>query len=634
MPLKGNLLEPISADRPCGESIRAKPVYDQLKEARREEDDLNQGEWKHERKVADYGLVLKVGQKVLAEQSKDLEVATWVVEALLYREGFSGLAEGLDLVAGLLETYWDKLYPRFDEDEFDPIDLASKLDFIGNKLNTPIKLQPVTASGISWFEYDLAKKIPTKDDAYNSDDKAKVRTAAERDKKLLPEEFEREFEASPKAFYADSAKVLETVFTALNRLDEVCEERFTELDPDDRPSFYSIKQNLEEFAQTIRIFLVRKRELEPDPEEEPEPVEEEVEEEPELVAEAEAEAAVESDEAEAEEEKPAKKKKVAAGALTPDPVDEADAFGRVVNSARYLRTTNPSDPVAFLLLRALRWGELRRGGNGNLDVRQFDPPQTEIRQQLKMASLDGDWMAVLEAAETAAGLPCGRAWIDLQRYAITALQNLGYSAPAEALVSLLRGVITDFPGLVSQTMMDDTPTANVETQAWLDVLFPPPPPPPEPEPEPEPPPEPEPIYRASPMADTDEDTPPGEPDLFEQAQKMAASGNISGAISLLSGTIATERSGRGRFLRRVQLAQICLGVGRPGMARNILDEVVKEVESRKLEEWESSETLAQPLALYFQALGDSEEDQQRKRELYAKICRLDPSQALAFAPMD
>ena len=206
-------------------------------------------------------------------------------------------------------------------------------------------------------------------------------------------------------------------------------------------------------------------------------------------------------------------------------------------------------------------------------------------------------MAVLEAAEGAAGQPCGRAWIDLQRYAITALQNLGYSAPAEALVSLLRGAVTDFPGLVTQTMMDDTPTANAETQAWLNVLFPPPPPPPEPEPPSAPEPEPEPMYRPSPMAGTDEDTPPGEPDLFEQAQVMAARGNVAGAISLLSGTIATERSGRGRFLRRVQLAQICLSVGRPGMARNILDEVVKEVESRKLEEWESLETLAQPLAL-------------------------------------
>lgn len=629
MPLKGNLLEPISAERPCGESIRANPVYDQLKEARREEDDLSQGEWKHERKVADFGQVLKLGQKVLAEQSKDLEVATWLVEALLNREGFAGLAEGLELVTGLLETFWDKLYPRFDEEEFDSIDLASKLDFIGNKLNTAIKLQPVTASGISWFDYDLAKKIPTKDEAYNSDDKAKARSEAERDKKLLPEDFEREFEASPKSFYADSFKTLETVFAALDRLDQVCEQRFDDLDPDDRPSFYLLKQNLEEFNQTIRIFLVRKREIEPDPEEEPEPVEEEDPAGEEQEAAEEAAAAAEDAAEAAEDEKPAKKKK-AAGALTAEPADEADAFGRVTASARYLRALNPADPVPYLLLRALRWGELRRNGNGYLDVRQFEPPQTEVRQQLKVAALDGDWDTVLRTAEAAAGDPCGRGWIDVQRYAITALQNLGQNAPAEALVSLLRGIVTDFPDIITQTMMDDTPTANPETQAWLDVLFPPPPPPSEPEPEPEP----EPVYQAPLAADTGEEIAPGEPDLFEQAQEMAARGNVAGAITLLSSTIATERSGRGRFLRRVQLAQICLGVGRPGMARNILDEVVKEVESRKLEEWESSETLAQPLALYFQALGDSEEDQQRKRELYARICRLDPSQALAFSPLE
>lgn len=633
MPLKGNLLDPISEDRPCGESIRAKPIYDQIKEARREEDDLNQGEWKHERKVADYGQVLKLGQKILAEQSKDLEVATWITEALLNKEGFPGFAEGLNLVAGLLETYWDKLYPRFDEDEFDPVDLASKLDFLGQKLNTAVKLQPVTASGISWFEYDLAKKIPTKDEAYNSDDKAKIRSAAEKDKKLLPEDFEKQFEASPKSFYKESYQELQAVFAALQRLDEVCDEKFSDLDPDDRPSFYLLRRNLEEFNQTIRIFLNRKLETDPDPIEEPEP-EPEAEEEEESVPEVAEESVAEAEE-EVEVVQTAKKKKAPAGALAPDPVDEADAFGRVVNSAKYLRAANPADPVPFLLLRALRWGELRRNGNGYLDVRQFEPPQTEIRQQLKSASLDGDWMAVLEAAEQAAGQPCGRAWLDLQRYSITALRNLGYSAPAEALISLLKGVVTDFPDIVSQTMMDDTPTANSETLNWLNVLFPPPPPPPEPEPVREPEPEPEPVYtRPASRVEVEEETAPGEPDLFEQAQEMAARGNTAGAISLLSGCIATERSGRGRFLRRVQLAQICLGVGRPGMARNILEEVVKEVESRKLEEWESSETLAQPLTLYYQSLGNSEEDTQRKRDLYAKICRLDPSQALSISPVD
>jgi hypothetical protein len=87
-------------------------------------------------------------------------------------------------------------------------------------------------------------------------------------------------------------------------------------------------------------------------------------------------------------------------------------------------------------------------------------------------------------------------------------------------------------------------------------------------------------------------------------------------------------------LRQVQLAQICLGAGQNSMARNILQEVAREVDSRKLEEWESAHTLAHPLALLYQALGNSEADAEVKRELYAKICRLDPAQALAFSPMD
>jgi len=115
---------------------------------------------------------------------------------------------------------------------------------------------------------------------------------------------------------------------------------------------------------------------------------------------------------------------------------------------------------------------------------------------------------------------------------------------------------------------------------------------------------------------------------------MAARGNVSGAMALLSSAVATERSGRGKFLRRVQLAQICMGAKRPGMARNILEEVVQEVETRRLEEWESPDILAQPLSLLYQTMGNSEEEIPRKRELYAKICRLDPAMALDIDPVD
>jgi type VI secretion system protein ImpA len=50
------------------------------------------------------------------ERSKDLEIAAWYTEALLRSDGLAGLAAGFRLMAGLVETYWDTLYPRPDEE--------------------------------------------------------------------------------------------------------------------------------------------------------------------------------------------------------------------------------------------------------------------------------------------------------------------------------------------------------------------------------------------------------------------------------------------------------------------------------------------------------------------------------------
>lgn len=50
------------------------------------------------------------------ERSKDLEVAAWYTEALLRLEGLAGLAAGFRLMHGLVEGYWETLYPLPDED--------------------------------------------------------------------------------------------------------------------------------------------------------------------------------------------------------------------------------------------------------------------------------------------------------------------------------------------------------------------------------------------------------------------------------------------------------------------------------------------------------------------------------------
>jgi len=117
------LLAPISEDSPTGNDLRqdASPLskYQSIKSARSaaraaERQGMHDGETaeadEHWRKI------ISLAPDILATQSKDLEVASWLAEALIRRHGFQGLRDAFKLIHGLLENYWDGLYPMPDED--------------------------------------------------------------------------------------------------------------------------------------------------------------------------------------------------------------------------------------------------------------------------------------------------------------------------------------------------------------------------------------------------------------------------------------------------------------------------------------------------------------------------------------
>jgi type VI secretion system protein ImpA len=76
---------------------------------------------------------------------------------------------------------------------------------------------------------------------------------------------------------------------------------------------------------------------------------------------------------------------------------------------------------------------------------------------------------LLASVEEATALPCGRGWLDLQRYAVSACEHLGeeYAPVAMAIRGLLRDSLLTFPQLPHVTLMDDTPAPNAETQQWI-----------------------------------------------------------------------------------------------------------------------------------------------------------------------
>jgi type VI secretion system protein ImpA len=595
MPLPDGLLNPIPGDNPSGKTLRYDPVYDKIREARREEDVLPQGDWSREVKKADFPLVLKLTTEALSNKSKDLQLAAWLTEAILFRDHVAGLREGLDLLRGLMEAFWDTLYPEIDDGDLEF--RAGPLGWVGSKLDVAVRRLPITKSKLDYFKYQESRRVGYEADAV-SEEKAAARAAAIAEKKCTAEGFDEAVRATGDAYYEKLAANLTAALESLQALETFSDEKFGR----EAPSFSNLRTALDELQDFVKQYHKPAEEATEEPAETP------------------AEETAEETTAAGGSAAPAAKKK----SVTAEPADREDALQRLAVVAHFLRHESPLNPVPYLLLRAMRWGELRAAG-ATLNPALLEAPPTEKRTLIKKMSMEADWAGVLENAEQAMSLPCGRGWLDLQRYSVRACESLGseYEPVAAGIRSELKVLLADYPDLLNSSLMDDTPAANAETQTWLkESILPPPPPPPA---------EPEFAPAAMPPSSLSESA-NGEkaPDVIEMAMKAARAGKVQEAIGILTREIGNERTGRGRFQRHIQLANIFLATKHEAIAYPILVELAEEIERRKLEEWEEPSVVAQPLALLYRCAEKLGRDDAEKQKIYQKLCRLDPGQALAL----
>lgn len=598
MPIGPELLNPIPGDNPGGANLRYDPAYDKIKEARREDDAGPMGEWVHEIKKADWPTVIKLCSELLTKKTKDLQLVAWLTEALLRREGFSGLRDGLELFRGFLDLHWDYLYPEPEDGDLE--ERAVPLEWVGGRLGDSVSKVGITKSGLNLLDYKQARSIAYEEDASGNDAKREAREQAIADGKLTPEELDKAVEATSKDFYQNQLASIDACLESLEQLQGESEVKFGNV----APSFSGLRTALEDARLVVRVLWV-KRGGGDEPQEEESAAEEE---------------SVEEAAEEVEEERPraaAKPKAKKAAAPGGEPADRGDAYDRVAALAAWLRKDDPYNPVPYVLVRALRWTELRANGS-DIDANLLTAPSTETRTEIKRLYNEGDYEQVLALVEAAAGEPCGRGWLDLQRYFANACDNSsGYEYAKDAVVSALKALLADYPDLAKMTLMDDTPTANRETQEWLESLLPkrqaaaaveeeaPPPPPP-----------------------TQVASATGAPDPFETAQQLAKRGKPDEAIALLAREVAMERCGRTHFLRQMQLAQICVSTNHEAVAFPILENLSAEIESRNLENWEQPELLAHVLSLFYRCSGKTNQDPEMRKKLYSRICRLDPVKAL------
>jgi type VI secretion system protein ImpA len=510
------------------------------------------------------------------------------------------------------------MYPEIEDDDLEI--RSAPLAWVGSRLDVAVRRLPLTKNKLDLLKYHESRRVGYEKDCEGNDTKIAARNAAIEEKKCTAEEFDEAVQATGDAYYEKLSGNLLATAESLQALESLCDEKFGR----DAPNFGNLRAALEEVQDMVKQYYKPAVE-------EPGPGAEDLEPGAELQSGAdELEPGAEKAVAESPDASPgyaaaapgvaARKKR----AVTAEPVDRDDAMQRVSAIAGFLRRESPQNPVPYLLLRAARWGELRAAGS-SLDLAVLDAPPTEKRTHIKKMAMEGNWAEVLEGTESAMNLPCGRGWLDLQRYAVRACESLGsdYEQVAAAIKADLKALLADYPDLMNASLMDDTPVANLETQGWLkECILPPPPPPVE---VPAPPPEPIRVVAEVTPANGDRKA-----DIAELAMKAARAGKVQEAIGMLTQEIGNERSGRGRFQKHIQLANIFLVTKHEAIAYPILVELAEEIERRKLEEWEEPTLVAQPLALLFRCSEKLGRNDAEKEKIYQKLCRLDPAQALAL----
>lgn len=334
------LLAPISAENPTGNDIRNDSApnskYQQIKIARSaaraaERKSIHDGDTseadEHWRKI------LTLAPDILLNQSKDLEIVSWLTEALVRRHGFQGLRDAFELIHGLIESFWDNLYPMPDEDGMET--RTSPLSGLNGEgaegvLIAPIRKVPITQGDspgpFSFWQYQQAS------------DAQRAASDSIRESKIEKLGFsldvvERAVDASSTDFFVDQIDDLTTCI-------EFCKKLNVQLDQHcgiDAPSMRNILEVLEECRGVVSHIAKHKL---------PVPVEETPEENDETSADAGGN--------NAEISATANNKKSAAGVVN----SREEALKQLLQISNFFRKTEPHSPLSYLLEKTVRWGNM------------------------------------------------------------------------------------------------------------------------------------------------------------------------------------------------------------------------------------------------------------------------------------
>ncbi|HEY6403353.1 MAG TPA: type VI secretion system protein TssA [Blastocatellia bacterium] len=342
-----SLINPISVDNPAGAELRYTPVdakrgiswHDEIREAARE------NLFEQTPKYADWPKVIDLTTRALTTLSKDWQIAAWLVEALVKHDRFDrlvGLRDGAKLMRGLMEQYWDVLYPSIDTEDTDGpfVGRVNLISALSDSLSIAVKKIPLTNNQLglsySYLQWHESRKFDVPDDPNEHTERtAELIESANGEGKITSRDWRNAEVSTPHGYFLDRLEMIRECRAELKLFDDAMDDKFQRMDGGrlrrESPGVKTLSQALDEIHDLVAGIEEKKR--------------------PPSV----------SGGSGADSGNGAGMRQgfvMTEGAVS----SRQEALRRLEEVANYFRVAEPHSPVAFLVQRAVKWGNMDLDG--------------------------------------------------------------------------------------------------------------------------------------------------------------------------------------------------------------------------------------------------------------------------------
>lgn len=400
---------PIPGDSPCGISVKYEETFQQLEAELAKQESLTAA-------TVDWRLVEQLARTILATESKDLLVASYLAAALVQNQGYAGMVQGFALQKQLCELWWSDMHPPLKRIR----GRAAAITWLVEKVGWHLESKPPTGKDLALVIelYDAVSGL----DQWLADkmaDKAPDMTGLIRPLRQLKKAADAEAKQAEAVAAKPATPPVEKPSVAAGQ------ESDTDSDPEPGPAAAQTPNPVLSPAKTTPPSIASSNSLKtPD--------------------------------------------------INVDVASDADAnkaIRQIQDALRklsaYYAEVKPAEPRRFRLARYALWLNVDALPPNKEGKTQVPPPAKDLGNRLQQTLDQADFIGVVDQVEKQLiKLPY---WFEGHRLLVSAMDQLGGSHQAAASVvrAELRGLLERLPALLDLSYSDGTPFADDATRFWL-----------------------------------------------------------------------------------------------------------------------------------------------------------------------